>query len=261
MWNHPRAADEWRSPAQGDFRGDLIVFDPARRVGDCCRETNWGVAPIIPCTDGWPHPGLPAGGLGGGTDWPGLSCVAMTTFCGRLSGRFRCTESSRVAKESGLTLLSLPLLCLPLFCLPLFSRIWGGGCPGGGTRYDFSSSPSFFLPLFTPERPMPTVTELYDEANRLKRENKLEEAVALLNQVLAQDDKHVLTYSALGVILQRLGRLDEAVANARKVCELEPNDPFSFTQLSVICQRCGRIQDAEDAMARAHMLQGSGRRH
>jgi len=108
---------------------------------------------------------------------------------------------------------------------------------------------------------MPTVTELYDEANRLKRENKLEEAVALLNQVLAQDDKHVLTYSALGVILQRLGRLDEAVANARKVCELEPNDPFSFTQLSVICQRCGRIQDAEDAMARAHRLQGSGRRH
>jgi len=225
----------------------------------------------------------------------------MTTFCGRLPGRLRCTESSRFAKESGhtllslhlcslhqfslpllslpllslpllslplfslplfsLPLLSLPLLSLPLFCLPLFSLIRGGGCPGGGTRYDFSSSPSFFLPLFTPERPMPTVTELYDEANRLKRENKLEEAVALLNQVLAQDDKHVLTYSALGVILQRLGRLDEAVANARKVCELEPNDPFSFTQLSVICQRCGRIQDAEDAMARAHMLQGSGRRH
>ena len=33
-------------------------------------------------------------------------------------------------------------------------------------------------------------------------------------------------------------------------------DPFSFTQLSVIFQRCGRIQQAEDAMARAHMLQG-----
>ena len=248
-------------------------------------ETNCRVAPFWDCrvapfwyselTGGtilrWYHPRLPAGGLGGGTDWPGLSCVAMTNFCGRLSGRFRRTESSRVAKESGhtqfslhqfsLPLLSLPLLSLPLFCLPLFSLIRGGGCPGGGTRYDFSSSPSFFLPLFTPERPMPTVTELYDEANRLKRENKLEEAVALLNQVLAQDDKHVLTYSALGVILQRLGRLDEAVANARKVCELEPNDPFSFTQLSVICQRCGRIQDAEDAMARAHMLQGSGRRH
>lgn len=108
---------------------------------------------------------------------------------------------------------------------------------------------------------MPTVTELYDEASKLKRENKLEEAVAKLNEVLAQDEKHVLTHSALGVILQRLGKLEEAVAHARKVCELEPNDPFSFTQLSVICQRCGRIQDAEDAMAQAHALQGTGRRH
>jgi len=100
---------------------------------------------------------------------------------------------------------------------------------------------------------------MYDEATKLKGAGKLDEAVVKLNEILAIEPGHVLSHSALGVILQRLGRLDEAIAHATKVCELEPNDPFSFTQLSVICQRCGKIQEAEDAMARAHMLQGGGR--
>lgn len=107
---------------------------------------------------------------------------------------------------------------------------------------------------------MPSTVELYDEATRLKGAGKLEEAVAKLHEILAVEPGHVLTHSALGVILQRLGKLEDAVAHAKKVCELEPTDPFSFTQLSVICQRCGKIPEAEEAMARAHMLQG-GPRH
>ena len=53
-----------------------------------------------------------------------------------------------------------------------------------------------------------------------------------------------------------VSRPEEAIVHARRVTELEPNDPFSFTQLSVIYQRCGKIPEAEDAMARAHALQG-----
>ncbi len=103
---------------------------------------------------------------------------------------------------------------------------------------------------------MSTAMELYDEATKLKGAGKLDEAVGKLQESLALDPTHVLTHSALGVILQRLGRLDEAIAHATKVCELEPKDPFSFTQLSVICQRCGKIPEAEAAMAQAHALQG-----
>jgi tetratricopeptide (TPR) repeat protein len=105
-------------------------------------------------------------------------------------------------------------------------------------------------------RSMPTPDELYAEASKLKNAGKLPEAVAALEEILKVAPDHVLTHSALAVHLQKLGRNDEAVAHARRVTELEPNDHFSFTQLSVICQRCGRIQEAEDAMARAHALQG-----
>jgi Flp pilus assembly protein TadD len=105
-------------------------------------------------------------------------------------------------------------------------------------------------------RDMPTADELYAEASKLKNSGKLPEAVAQLEEILKIAPDHVLTHSALGVLLQKLGRPDEAISHARRVTELEPKDPFSFTQLSVICQRCGRIQEAEDAMAQAHMLQG-----
>ena len=103
---------------------------------------------------------------------------------------------------------------------------------------------------------MHTPDELYAEASKLKNAGKLPEAVAILEEILKTAPDHVLSHSALGVHLQKLGRNDEAISHARRVTELEPNDPFSFTQLSVIYQRCGKIPEAEEAMARAHMLQG-----
>jgi Flp pilus assembly protein TadD len=67
-----------------------------------------------------------------------------------------------------------------------------------------------------------------------------------------------LGHSALAVVYTRLKRHDEAIAHAQQVCQLEPTDPFSFTALSVTFQRGGKIPEAEDAMARARMLQGGG---
>ena len=103
---------------------------------------------------------------------------------------------------------------------------------------------------------MATPDELYKEASQLKTAGKMEEAVTKLEEILKIDPDHVQTHMALGVHLQKLGRPDEAILHARRVTELEPSDPFSFTQLSVIFQRCGKIPEAEDAMARAHALQG-----
>ncbi len=109
---------------------------------------------------------------------------------------------------------------------------------------------------------MPTADELYDQASSLKDQGDLAGAVVKLREALEVDANHVLTHSALAVHLQKLGDKENAVAHAKRVTELEPNEPFSFTQLSVICQRCGLIPEAEDAMAKAHALQGRpGHRH
>lgn len=110
---------------------------------------------------------------------------------------------------------------------------------------------------------MTTPDELYNQADKLKEAGELEQAIAKYQEILAQDENHALTHAALGVVLGKVGRHEEAVEHARRVCEIEPKDAFSFTALSVIYQRAfagtGRreyIQQAEDAMARARMIQG-----
>ena len=102
---------------------------------------------------------------------------------------------------------------------------------------------------------MPTPHELYDEAVRLKDQGDLNAAVGKLREVLAVEPRHTDTHSALAVYLQKLGDYEGAIEHAKQVVELLPQDPFSYTQLSVIYMRCGRIPEAEEAKARAHMVQ------
>ena len=102
---------------------------------------------------------------------------------------------------------------------------------------------------------MPAPDELYDEHDKLKSEGKFEDATAKLHEALELDPNFTLAHSALAVVCGKLGNHDEAIQHALKACELQPKDPFSFTALSVTYQRAGRIPEAEDAMARAQMMQ------
>ena len=105
---------------------------------------------------------------------------------------------------------------------------------------------------------MSTKEELYRKYEQLKDAGQLAEAARPLEEALAADPSYALAHSALAVLYGRLGRHAEAIQHGLKVCELGPNDPFSFTAMSVTFQRAGKIPEAEDAMARARMLQGQG---
>ena len=112
---------------------------------------------------------------------------------------------------------------------------------------------------------MPGVEVLYDEADKLKDEGKLDEAVAKLDELVEQDPDYALAHSALAVLHGKLGQHDKAVAHAERACALAPDDAFSYTALSVTYQRAYAgtnrnefIQMAEEAMARSQMLQGGG---
>jgi tetratricopeptide (TPR) repeat protein len=106
---------------------------------------------------------------------------------------------------------------------------------------------------------------MYNQAEKLKDEGKNEEAITQLQQLLESDPKHVLAHLALAVLYGKVDQHEKAVEFGQKACELDPTDPFNFTALSVTCQRAWQgtqrqeyIQAAEDAMARAHQIQGHG---
>ncbi len=110
---------------------------------------------------------------------------------------------------------------------------------------------------------MATREELYDAADQLKDEGKLDEAVAQLHDLLESRSDYALAHSALAVIYGRLGEHEKAIEHGQKVCELEPGDAFSYTAMSVTCQRAFAgtgdhtyIHRAEEAMAKSHTVGG-----
>ena len=112
---------------------------------------------------------------------------------------------------------------------------------------------------------MADLTQLYDEADKLKQEGDLEGAAKKLQEALAADENYALAHSALAVVMQRMGKHDEAIQHAQKVCELEPNVPFSYTAMSVTFQRAyagtnnmDYIRLAEEAMEKSRILSQGG---
>lgn len=109
---------------------------------------------------------------------------------------------------------------------------------------------------------MNPIIEKTNAAEKLKDAGKLDEAVGLLNEILAEDPNHILTHLTLGRIFTLQGKFEDAIMHGQKACELEPKEAFNFTALSVTYQRVFAgtqdhkyIQLAEDAMAESRRLE------
>ncbi len=109
---------------------------------------------------------------------------------------------------------------------------------------------------------MATVNELYKEHEQLKRDGNNDQAIAKLEELLQQDEKHVLAHLALSVLYPKVDKYDLAVQHAEKVVEIEPEDTFNWTALSTTYQKAYEatkdrqyIFRAEDAKQRAAQMQ------
>jgi tetratricopeptide (TPR) repeat protein len=98
------------------------------------------------------------------------------------------------------------------------------------------------------------IEELFYEGSDLQGEGRYDEAMDCFDKCLNIDPGYC--DAILGKAMVHLAReeFDDAIALGHKLVELEPDEILSFTNLSMFYMRAGRIAEAEEAGAKARML-------
>jgi hypothetical protein len=100
-----------------------------------------------------------------------------------------------------------------------------------------------------------TTSELVASAVALGKENRLDEAEALLRRAIESDPSSYAAHYNLGVALERAGKFDEAVERFRRAIDLRPDRAEPLTALSTALQHLQRSAEAIDISRRAVALQ------
>ena len=99
----------------------------------------------------------------------------------------------------------------------------------------------------------------YDACMELHRAGRLDEAVAALERLAAEQPTFALTFNTLAAIHKKKGDLPTAIAYAEKYCECAPDDSFGYTILSSYQLEAGNRQAAEEALGKAYEKKMIGR--
>lgn len=104
--------------------------------------------------------------------------------------------------------------------------------------------------ILTPEHP--EALRLYGLLHT--RAQRHDEALAVLQRVIAQWPDYALAHSDLGNVQQARGQVEDAFASWRQACALAPTAPMPWFNLGRNLQQHGDTMAAIDALAQAHEL-------
>src|SRR5687768_2621295 len=137
----------------------------------------------------------------------------------------------------------------------------GGGAGGGvaaeddddawavmrGRCYNRSTMPG-------EQREPQQLQELIEQARQLVAADRLAEAEAACQAVLAESPEQADVLNLLGVIALKTGRLTEAEAAFRRAIAVNPASPEAHNNLGETLRRVGRGEEAVDVLLRALVL-------
>ncbi len=86
--------------------------------------------------------------------------------------------------------------------------------------------------------------QLLKQANRLKREGRLDEAIALYHQAIKINPNFAWAYNNLGDALVKQGNLEGAVVEYRKAIETNPNSAWFYINLGRLFIQQGGFEEA-----------------
>lgn len=88
------------------------------------------------------------------------------------------------------------------------------------------------------------IQQLQEEADKFYRENQLEKALSLYEEVVGQDPTNAWAHGRIGAIMAQWERLDEAEAALRQAIELDPTFSHAHSNLGNIFYARGDYQAA-----------------
>ena len=106
---------------------------------------------------------------------------------------------------------------------------------------------------------MPSVDEIFDDANADLAVGELEAAVGKYRRCVEVDPTFFDGWHALGMALMKIGRFNDAIEAGKKAVELKPNDQIGWTSLSLFYNRAGNIKEAEAAGTKAKIISWGGK--
>lgn len=95
---------------------------------------------------------------------------------------------------------------------------------------------------------------LYEKAVDYFTMAKYDEAIATLKTLLTLEPASADAHESLGMIYFKQGNLDEAIAWTQKLTQIDPNHSMAYTNLSVFYMKKGWKEKAEEAKAKATVL-------
>lgn len=99
--------------------------------------------------------------------------------------------------------------------------------------------------------------ELITEANRMKREGKIDRAISLYQQLISINPNFAWAHYSLGDALAKEGKLDMAVACYSKSLEINPNSAWFCYNLGCALAQQGKLEEAVEFLQKAVDIQPS----
>jgi len=91
----------------------------------------------------------------------------------------------------------------------------------------------------------------YESAMQLLEQERYEQGVALLVQVVAKVPDVTAPYINLGIAYERLGDFEHAEASLRKALTLNPSHPVVYDELGLLYRQTGRFAAARESYEKA----------
>ena len=100
----------------------------------------------------------------------------------------------------------------------------------------------------------PSAEDFFLSGLDLYSEGKHEEAIAAYRRAIEADPNYTDALHGLARIYQDQNRLDEAIAISQQLAQLDPDDVLPHTSLSILYQKKGMIPEAEAEANKARVL-------